>query len=286
MEPRNYLRTVAYELGGVAAVRTVSYGAYGANHGREELADGYAVAVRAPDSGNGSCSTKFSPALTEVPATVTVGASWTASATESSNYSGCTLDGLPATWTVQGKATATETVQVAAGTFTAIRLEFETTRRLQNGSSVTRSVCWRDVASGMDVKCTRDRVTVNAAGASTTTSETEELVGYAVGATRKRKDAVERFAGEWASAYSPLNLRDCRMQIGAAGDITGTCKSGYASFTHGITGTIDAQGNFDVRIPTDSNGEARFHGKADSPMLLQGPASNLVGTDNWKYNHK
>jgi hypothetical protein len=244
------------------------------------------VAVRAPNYSNGGCSSKFSPGLAEVPAMVTVGASWTSSATETSNYSGCTQDSLPATWTVQGKAVAAETVQVAAGTFAAIRLEFETTRRLRNGSSVTRSVCWRDVVSGMDVKCTRDQVATNAVGTSTSTSETEELVGYAVGATRKRKDAVERFAGEWVPAYSPLNLRDCRMQIGAAGEITGQCTSGYAMFGHDITGKIDAGGNFDVRVSTDFSGEARFHGKADSPMLLKGPASNLVGTDDWKYDHK
>lgn len=285
-EPRNYLRTVSYDLTRVPAVRIVSNGAYGVGFDHDELADAGAVSVRAFNDGRNPCSTKFSPALAEVPATVTVGASWTSSATETSNYSGCTRNDLPATWTVQGKAVAAETLQVAAGTFTAIRLEFETTRRLQNGSSVTRSVCWRDTVSGMDVKCTRDRTTINSAGVSTVTTETEELVGYAVGATGQRKDAVERFAGEWTPAYSPLNLRDCRMQIGAAGEIVGICTSGYAMFGHDITGKIDAAGNFDIRVSTDSNGEARFHGKANSPMELKGPASNLVGTDDWQYNHK
>lgn len=285
-QPRNYLRTLSYEAGGVAAVRVISNGAFGPTYDREELADGNAVAVRLPDYSARGCSTKFSPALVEVPSTVTVGASWATSATETSNNSGCIQNDLPATWTVQGKAVATETVQVQAGTFNTIRLEFETTRRLQAGSSVTRAVCWRDTVSGMDVKCTRDRVVTAASGASTTTTETEELVGYAVGATRQRKDAVERFAGSWAPAYLSLDFRSCHMQIGAAGDIVGSCDSRYWAGGNDITGTIDAAGNFDIRIPTNFGSVARFHGKADSPMMFKGPVSNLVGIDDWSFTHK
>jgi hypothetical protein len=183
----------------------------------------------------------YSPAWTAVPMTLSVGQSWDLSSTR-------TCDGRTYHDTAKGTATGVETVTVRAGTFKALKLSYTSAWVSDLATSVTENTCWRDTATGQNVKCTgTNTYTPRAAGAAGTSyTYNEDLIGYANSMAGAQKPVVERFAGSWWGSYkSPdgVYLSQCSILIYPDASVGGSCGNMEGGWPALVRGTIDASGN-------------------------------------------
>ncbi|OFA04100.1 hypothetical protein DUGA2_23710 [Duganella sp. HH101] len=215
------------------------------------------------------CEYRYSPTWYEIPATVTVGMAWQNAASKANANSSCAQSNLPVTVSVKGSAVGTETIDVAAGRFDTIKLVYQTIWVLKKSTQVNDVSCWRDVVSGMNVKCVADISTTpsGANGATTKATRTDELLGYATAATGRRKDVVERFAGTWTDVMlQSTTANDCVFDIGATGKFNATCSSIVSgNITVPISGSVNASGELSLTIDGQD-----FSGKGADGLQFSG----------------
>ena len=204
------------------------------------------------EAGKQDCDYHYSSTWYEIPATVTVGMSWQNAAVKDNANSSCTMGNLPVSVSVKGAAAGTETVDVAAGRFDTIKLVYQTIWVLKNSTQVNDVTCWRDVVSGMNVRCIADISTTPSGLNATTTkaTRTDELLGYATAATGRRRDVVERFAGTWTDVMlQSTTASECVFDIGAAGKFDATCRSIFNGYiTVPISGSVNVSGELSLTI--------------------------------------
>jgi len=243
------------------------------NDGGERTYSDYA-ADGALKGSAGRCQYVYTPAMVTVPGSLTIGQEWSGKSVRT-----CSDDTSEnTTVTVKGAVAGLESVTVAAGTFSTIKLSYTRTFAFKTSTAVIESTCWRDTVTGINVKCENASTTTpNAGGAGYKDTSSIELGGYLQASSGLRKDNIERFAGKWQTWYSGQENGICDVQIADAGTISGTCydNSGYQ---FGINGTVDARGVATFNLQTGGFAGPVFSGSFESPLKIAGTWS--MGSEN------
>jgi hypothetical protein len=193
----------------------------------------------------------------------------------------------------KGSIVGQEVVTVPAGTFTTVKEVFTTTTEQTSPVSTTRIVstrnfvCWRDVRSGMFVRCERTLTYVyptGTPGSWSANSLVDELIGYNAAGSATNVPTVARFGGYGAVAFSGSDSGTCTsIYITDAGKITGTC-TGSSAGSFSITGSVDAQGN----TTFSSTGASGFTGTGQFTSTLNASGTWKSGTSasgTWTLTH-
>ncbi|SHN40104.1 hypothetical protein SAMN05192549_110138 [Duganella sacchari] len=286
LTPEYFLYTSYFPIGGASATQLTQWGSPYFNAGNQvKFADGGIVNVE--DSLVG-CVYVYAQPWNEIPSTVTVDKSWetTTAINKGSRCSG--LD-MPGQLTTRGTAVAAETIQVAAGSFNTIKVVFQTSLQKLDGTITRRGTCWRDVASGMNVKCNIETVVPVGVLGGKSGNVTDELVSYSTAATGKLKSGVERFAGSWKDTFTSDESTGCLIYIEATGTIRGSCRSRYfPNVSLPVSGRIDTDGNADFTVKSSFGPTYLTHykGKATDVATMNGTSdSTMSSSGEWRLKH-
>lgn len=227
-----------------------------------------------------NCQTAYTPAFAVIPGTLQPGQGWETSSTRTCPGEGRT--DVPVT--SKGAVEGIETVTVAAGTFSAVKTVHTVTRKETSGTVVRTATCWRDTATGIQVKCENKDVGTpnNPEQRSFTQTIVSELRGYAHTATGRQHLSVNRFDGDWQVWFKGSSDGICTVRI-VDGAATGNCSNNYG-IGFGITGSVDAQGvaRFGLTGGLAGNG---FSGTFESPLKISGTWSAGTDSGTWYMTH-
>lgn len=213
------------------------------------------------------CGYVFTPAFSEIPATLTLGQSW-----ETSTIRTCTNDADEHTAvTAKGSVVAVEPLTVRAGTFTAVKTVTAVTYKFPRSTTVSNQTCWRDTVTGVELKCDIVGTTtpVDPAKPVRTRSFNSELAGYAQAATGRQKLNVERFTGVWQVWFTGTAEGICSVRIASNGVVNGRCNNNY-NIVFDIAGTVDAQGVASFSLVGNGISGPGFTGSFESPLKIAG----------------
>lgn len=222
--------------------------------------------------GSACTSTPSAPYYSVAPLTVSVGMNWQYSAVVTNN---CQPE--PSSQTaveIKDSAVAQETVTVAAGTFSTIKITRNSSEKSVVSTVVTERNCWWEPELGIEVKCVANSTkTITATGATISQKDSWEMLGYANQKLARKADTAVRFAGNWKGSYfgggsTPGHYpAECHLTVDINGIARGYCLGLATSF--GFSGTVGADGTLSFVGDPDYPGMS-FTGKLDSFQKMSG----------------
>lgn len=286
--PEYYLYTSYFTDSGPNAIQITQRGSPYFHTGKQLVFSG--AGVVSSDETLIGCGYTYTPAWNEIPATVTVGTAWETTVTvNNAHVFTCNDTTMPGQLTTKGTAVSSESIQVAAGSFNTIKVNFQTTLKKSDGTITRSGTCWRDVVSGMNVKCSIDTTVPPGTTGDVNGSVTDELVGYSTAATGKRKVGTERFAGSWTDEYTSDEPVSCRIFIDATGTMSGSCSSrSFPEVDLPVNGRVDAAGNVDFTVKSSFGPTyiTHYKGTATDTATMTGTSDFLPDhSGRWKLVH-
>lgn len=228
---------------------------------------------------SGGCRGVYTPAFYASRKNMMVGTTWTSDFNR--------VDTGPCAASVSGKFSATaaalETITVRAGTFNTVKIVSTSTGTYSNGLTTAEEITeWRDVVTHRIIKYSNRSNQVSDTGAKATLTFSGELAGFSSAKQARKNLNIERFAGQWAGAYSGTDSGNCQGRVSRDGKLDVDCGNGEFS----VHGDIDASGQGTFYLTVKGVRGAPFSSSFESPFAIRGVWSAGAASGTWTLNHQ